>query len=141
MASYTSHVNQQFKDAVFYRLTEKGDTKPNPAWTTPWTLVHFSTGIVAHAVVVHFKLNLWLGFLVFNLIHLLYEVKDQTRARAKNSMPNSVGDQIAASLGYIFAIYVLRNNNTPIVALLFLISSYVLIASIGATPIFEVQFW
>jgi hypothetical protein len=141
MTSYKEHIAQQFRDAAFYRHTEKGDTQPNPAWITPWTLVHFSMGIVSHAIAVYFKLDLWVGFLILNVIHFLYEVKDQTRARAKNSMPNSIGDQAFAALGYIFAMYVLRARNTPIVSLLILISSYVLIASMGSTPIYEVQMW
>ena len=134
--------SQQFKNAKLYLHTEKGDFGMNPAWITPWTIIHFSVGVVAHGIAVYLKLKpWWAGFLWLNFIHLLYEIKDQTRAKYKNSMPNSIGDQIAAAAGYLFALWLLGDRNTPIVSLLVIVSAFLITTLMDATPIWKVQFW
>ena len=78
------------KTALF--LTTEDDD--NDAVFTPWSLVHVAAGAVAK--------KLGLDFWTWQLLHGVYELKDQVKQEEyRNSIVNSVGDQAATTLGYI----------------------------------------
>ena len=77
--------------------TEGGDD----VLVTPWTLVHYFAG----GTMRNFGLNLW----TMEFVHALYELKDQQKQEQyRNSLLNTVGDQAAATLGYMQAHH--KNN-------------------------------
>lgn len=123
------------------KLYATGEGPSAPAWLTPWSIVHFASGIVAHGVGVYSKLDVWVAFAVWMVVHLLYEAKDQTRARASNSLPNSFADQAVAALGFGIAAACLGRRNTPLVSLLALVTAFVLHTLLGGSAITKLQWW
>jgi len=87
------------------------DTRNNPVLITPFSLVHFLSGVAAYLIIVdYFKINLKNGFLVWFIIHGLYEVKDcyktyysNKEGDQVNSCYNSVADHVFGMLGFLFA--------------------------------------
>ena len=84
------------RDKVVIGLSE---TKDQDVFLTPWTAVHFGVGGVFA------QLNV--GFWTFQVIHGLYELKDyiltyktNNDSEYHNSIINSFGDQLFATLGY-----------------------------------------
>lgn len=95
------------------------DNRVDPAFLTWWTLVHFWSGLlffaVAHTLLVPGTAEP-VPFLVASGLHLVYELKDLALTYVwpigtccfglipvDNSLLNSVGDQIAMALGYLWA--------------------------------------
>ena len=71
------------------------EDKHNDAVFTPWSLVHVAAGAVAK--------KLGLDFWTWQMLHAVYEIKDQVKQEQyRNSIVNSLGDQAATTLGYIF---------------------------------------
>jgi hypothetical protein len=61
---------------------------------TPWSIVHVASGAAAK--------DLGIPFWWFEGLHALYEIKDQTsNDDIKNSLANSVGDQISGTVGHL----------------------------------------
>ena len=78
------------KTALF--LTTEDEN--NDAVFTPWSLVHVAAGAAAK--------KLGLDFWTWQLLHGVYEMKDQVKQEQyRNSIVNTVGDQAATTLGYI----------------------------------------
>ena len=72
--------------------TEEGED----VLVTPWSLVHYFAG----GTMRNFGLGLW----EMELLHGLYELKDQTKQEQyRNSLLNTLGDQAAATFGYLQA--------------------------------------
>ena len=68
---------------------------------TPWSIVHYFAG----GTMRNFGLGLW----EMELLHGLYELKDQQKQEQyRNSLLNTVGDQAVATLGYMQAHH--KNN-------------------------------
>ena len=80
------------KKKALFLTTEDDDTD---AVFTPWTLVHVAAGAVAK--------KLGLDFWTWQMLHAVYEIKDQVKQEQyRNSIVNSLGDQAATTFGYIF---------------------------------------
>ncbi len=63
------------------------------AFFTPWSLVHIMSGAAAK--------NLGIGFWWFEGLHAFYELKDQMIQPPTNSLTNSLGDQVAGTIGHL----------------------------------------
>lgn len=85
------------------------DSRKKPVLITPFTISHFLFGIIANMVSKKCKLNYEVGFVVWFLIHALYETKDYIKSYlipcndyiCDNSFFNSIGDQTFAVFGFI----------------------------------------
>ena len=84
---------------------------------------------------------MWVAFAIWMALHFLYEVKDQTRARAVNSLPNSFADQAVAALGFWMAVAFLGKRNTPVVSLLALVVAFAFHALLGGSSITKLKWW
>lgn len=73
--------------------------KDDPAFITPWSLVHFSVGLLFASLTVH-RLGFYTAFGIFIIIHTFYELKD-IYTYGLNSTWNSVGDELVAILGFL----------------------------------------
>jgi hypothetical protein len=101
------------RQEVDTKLYDTKDSPEEPAWATPWTLIHFSTGFLAHAAWKALAPRMAFGpaFITWSLLHALYELKDMTYTwlgkfegkYADHSFQNTVGDQVAAMLGFLIA--------------------------------------
>ena len=93
---------------------------------TPWTAIHFLSGLYITYVLKYINKPDLVAFLVYNLIHLIYEIKDYVltyyykRSRTYennkphilyNSYTNSLGDIIFGFLGSLLIIYLIQYNN------------------------------
>lgn len=88
------------------------DELKSPSIITPWSAIHFLSGIVGYTFMIKW-LPTWSyqkGFWVFFALHTLYEMKDHYRTyikhkvvRDENTLLNSIGDQAIAMLGFFFA--------------------------------------
>jgi len=87
---------------------EDRDTVGSPKILDLWTVVHFVSGVAAFFVLAALGgLTPGSGFIIWMLLHLAYEIKDFVLAYAPgdarkrpNSWQNSMGDQLAAAVGY-----------------------------------------
>lgn len=91
------------------------DTVENPAFITPWTLVHFLSGFLFYVFFKYFlpKTPNWNLFIALAIIHTVYEIKhlylSQTMRGVywnNDSVINSLGDSMANFLGFYIAICV-----------------------------------
>ena len=93
---------------------------------TPWTAIHFLSGLYITYVLKYINKPDLVAFLVYNLIHLIYEIKDYVltyyykRSRTYennkphilyNSYTNSLGDIIFGFLGSLLIIYLIQYDN------------------------------
>ena len=77
------------------RLAGWAETDADDVMFTPWTAVHVGVGAVAK--------SLGIGLFKWNVLHAAYEVKDLlfVPVENRNSILNSVGDQLATNVGYL----------------------------------------
>tara|TARA_Y200000002_G_scaffold380177_1_gene391076 strand:- start:4329 stop:4745 length:417 start_codon:yes stop_codon:yes gene_type:complete len=110
------------------RLISKDDTLKDPSLLTPYSILHFLFGILFALFFTIIRLSFLKGFIIFNIIHLLYEIKDYCGSYTNllidykriptklktfikdNSYQNSISDQIIAIIGYLLGYYLLQNN-------------------------------
>lgn len=114
-----------------------------PAVFTPWSIIHFATGVLAHAMSHYARLHPVTGFVIFFVLHGLYEAKDIIKTHyalrqpgvdpmnVKDSLPNSVGDQLSGLAGYVAAAYVLGRHTSIELAIGWVAASFLVLASAG----------
>ena len=90
------------------------DTKKNPIMFTPGSLIHVISGIM-FALLTR-SVPLGRSFSLFFILHGLYELKDVSTGDI-NSVPNSVGDQIMATCGFLLG-WTLEKQNLIIISLI-----------------------
>lgn len=86
---------------------------------TPFSLIHLLSGSYLSILLKYLKLNDVTNFLISNLIHFIYELKDyyimyhtdkgKPGTPFNNSFINSVGDQLSFAIGSM--IVITRNQN------------------------------
>ena len=69
------------------------ETEEEDVLLTPWSAIHLLSGMAAK--------DLGIGIWTFEGLHMLYEIKDYNTET--NSLINSFGDQITATLGHFAA--------------------------------------
>ena len=74
------------------------DTKNNPIMFTPWSLIHVISGIMFALLTRNVPFGR--SFALFFILHGLYELKDVSTGDI-NSVPNSIGDQILGTCGFL----------------------------------------
>jgi hypothetical protein len=85
------------------------DSKQSPTLITPFTGIHFLSGAAVNLISRAFKVSYIKSFVVWFILHLLYELKDFHGSYVKNSndyygnnsIANSIADQVFAMLGFI----------------------------------------
>lgn len=84
-------------------LFQNYDSEKEPAFVTPWTMIHILTGILFG----HFTkiLGFKPAFLWYLVLHTLYEIKDIWMEQEDNSFLNCLGDQIFGILGFLFGFF------------------------------------
>lgn len=114
---------------------------------TPWTFKHFLSGVYITYLLKFIKKTDIMAFVIYNLIHLIYELKDyiltyyykNTRLNDKgkpnmyyNSFINSIGDLIFGMLGSILILYIIAQNNKILTNNIFIVFTgiYILITLI-----------
>lgn len=100
------------------KFVDTTDYIKTPALFTPFTIVHFYSGIIGFIVIKYLypKMSFFNIFWLFILLHTVYEVKDllcynewicvnifNSCSDLDNSYINSIGDTIAAMLGLVIA--------------------------------------
>ena len=80
------------------------DSYSSPAMFTPWTSIHFLSGVMLYAIFAPFTKYQIIWALI---VHALYEAKDLflKLGRWEHTNINSCGDTIAATLGSILAMF------------------------------------
>lgn len=86
------------------------DTRNNPALFTPWSIVHFLSGVVAKLLNVDFR--------IFLFLNILYESKDLFFSSEENSWQNSIADVLSGILGYYTSSKIILGITTVIIVLL-----------------------
>lgn len=86
----------------------RGDSPEEPAIFTPFSLIHFLSGMYAYLVLrfIFPYSKTWILFLIWLVLHTLYETKD-VFLTSSNSFINSIGDTIAALAGFLVGAAVL----------------------------------
>ena len=80
------------------KLIAQKETEDAHALLSPWSIPHFFVGMAAK--------ERGIPFWWFELGHALYELKDQIdmhNGGIRNSLMNSIGDQVIATLGHAVA--------------------------------------
>ncbi len=73
-------------------IISQQDTIQNPSLLTPWSIVHFASGVIAK--------SLKIDFLAFIVLNILYETKDVFFTDGENSWQNSITDILLGIFGY-----------------------------------------
>ena len=95
------------------------DSKQIPSILTPWSFIHFYTGILSYIYLLYFKLNDKYNFIVCQIIHLIYEINDlniyfsnQKNVNiydwTNNSIINSLGDTLCFLFGWLISYKILK---------------------------------
>ena len=75
------------------------DTKDHPSIITPWAIIHVIAGIVFAVITRNVEIKR--AFALFFSLHTIYEIKDVYFIDyQKNSIHNSIGDQISGVCGF-----------------------------------------
>lgn len=100
-------------------LFQKTDTPWKPSYFTPYSFVHFLVGAWMYTVLRLFfpDSNSIKLLLIWMAIHTIYEYKDACKVGTYNSKQNSVGDTIAAVLGFVIMAMLFRKVNLKMVGL------------------------
>lgn len=94
----------------FYRNVEDND---NPSLFSPWTFIHFMTGVLAYLWAYKITGNAWITILLAMIPHVFYELKDfiisygDGECKGENSLLNSFGDLLIA----LFAMFLILKLN------------------------------
>ena len=75
-----------------------------------WAIIHFLSGFFMFFLFEYLKINRLYAFIIFFIIHLIYEIKDQLISGFEliyNSKMNSIGDQLAATVGYLIPLFII----------------------------------
>ena len=83
-------------------LIAKIDTQKNPTLLTPWSIIHFFTGVIAGLLVRHMNLDFIWSLVVYIILNLIYEAKDVFFMNGKDSWQNSIVDILTGILGYLW---------------------------------------
>lgn len=83
-------------------LIAKIDTQKNPTLLTPWSIIHFFTGVIAGLLVRHMNLDFIWSLVVYIILNLIYEAKDFFFMNGKDSWQNSIVDILTGILGYLW---------------------------------------
>ena len=115
-----------------YKLISNSDSKNNPVFITPWSLIHFLTGVVGIINSNYFNINKNVSLFFLFLIHTLYELKDYyfsyvyngskniiSEWASSNSIFNTIGDTLFFVLGMIISININVNKNQLIIVNVF----------------------
>lgn len=86
--------------ALFY------DTHRRPAVFTPWSAIHFRSGILLYLLFRILNLPIGANFAATMVVHTIYEFKDFFIK--KYTMANSIGDTISCALGFGFGVLFLH---------------------------------
>lgn len=107
------------------RFIGKSESKID-TFITPWSFIHFLGGLYITYGLKYMNQTDIVAFLVYNLIHIIYEIKDYIltynykRSRINegnkqhvlyNSYTNSLGDMIFGLMGSLLIIYLIQYNN------------------------------
>jgi hypothetical protein len=84
------------------------ETVAQPAFTTPYTIVHFITGMLAYTMSYFLfpAMPLLYSFLIWVVLHGAYEIHDLQMTNNDNSLANSIGDTIFSIMGFFSAMYI-----------------------------------
>tara|TARA_B110000037_G_C17108886_1_gene500999 strand:- start:1588 stop:1977 length:390 start_codon:yes stop_codon:yes gene_type:complete len=119
----------------FYNLS---DFVKNPAFITPWTFIHLVSGIFTYMLLEKFiTKDVWINFYIFLVVHIGYEIKDlsyymdynkivKNSYWSNNSLPNSIGDVLFSTIGFLWAVSFKSFTNGQI----FLCGSFLLLGFI-----------
>ena len=55
----------------------------------------------------YLKIDRFSGFILFFILHLIYELKDLHFSHLYNSSINTIGDTLGSSIGYLFTLYII----------------------------------
>lgn len=78
------------------------DSPAKPVIFTPFTLFHMLMGVFAYMFLewIFPKFSVPYNFTVWLLLHTIYETKDIYKKGTTNSLKNSLGDTLAAVIGF-----------------------------------------
>ena len=82
------------------KLVSRFDSARSPAFFTPWSIIHFLTGVFWALTERKLNLNKKYSFILFIIINILYETKDAFFTHGENSWQNSVADILSGVAGY-----------------------------------------
>ncbi len=94
---------------VFY-INKDAELKGEEVLFDDWAIIHFFSGFFMFFLFEYLKINRLYGFIIFFIIHLIYEIKDQLIYGFDliyNSRMNSIGDQLIATVGYLIPLFII----------------------------------
>ena len=106
-----------------------GDSQGNPTFITPWSLIHFLTGVILMLNANYFNIDKEFSFSILVLVHTLYELKDFyfsyiykgpknliSEWANSNSLFNILGDTVFFILGVVTVFNQKLNKQNLIIA-------------------------
>lgn len=93
------------------KFVSRFDSVQNPTLFTPWSIIHFFSGIIAGLAVRHLHLNFLWTLVLFMILNVFYEIKDTLMTDGENSWQNSIADVLSGVLGYLLVTKTLIGTN------------------------------
>ena len=78
------------------------DSQKKPALLTPWSIIHFLSGVIAGLLVRHLNLDFFWSLVIYILMNIIYETKDIMFTNGTNSWQNTLVDIIVGILGFLW---------------------------------------
>lgn len=103
------------------KFISRFDNARTPALFTPWSIIHFFSGVAWSLMTKQFHLNQKWSFVFFMICNILYETKDAFFTGGQNSWQNSIADIVSGIGGYVFALKVPTEQVIPICIVLYAI--------------------
>lgn len=116
-------------------LIAKKDTQKNPTLLTPWSIIHFFTGVITGLLVKHLNLDFFWSLVIYILMNMIYETKDLLFTNGTNSWQNSIVDILTGILGYVWVTKTVVSSKMVIIlsTILYVLFASSLLAEDGKT--------
>jgi len=82
------------------KFISRFDNARTPGFFTPWSIIHFFSGVGWALTTNKFHLNKHRSFVLYVISNFMYETKDVFFTYGQNSWQNSIADIISGVVGY-----------------------------------------
>lgn len=103
------------------KLVSRFDNSLTPGLFTPWSIIHFFSGVGWALATQKFRLDKKWSFVFFMICNVIYEIKDAFFTNGQNSWQNSIADIVSGVAGYATAYKLSFEQLVPLCVIMYAI--------------------